>query len=131
MFPALLLSLIAAEPATAVTAAQDDPAVRISINNDRRFVRGDRAKVKVRVEDDGYLLVIHADPDGRVRMLFPLDPTDDSFVRGDHTYEIRGRGDREAFTVDAGSGEGAIYAAVSRDPFRLHRSRPPLRSPRH
>ncbi len=118
MFPVLLLSLIAAEPAATVAAVQDAP-VRISINNDRRFVRGDRARVKVRVEDDGFLLVLQADAEGRIRVLFPLDPDDDSFVRGDRSYEIRGRGDRESFTVDEGSGEGAVYAAVSRDPFRF------------
>ena len=115
MLAALLLSLAAADPA--VVAAQDAP-VRITLNNDRRFVRGDRAKVKVEVENDGYLIVLHADPDGQLRVLFPLDPADDNFVRGDRTYEIRGRGDREAFTVDA-SGEGAIFAAVSASPFRF------------
>ena len=118
MFPVLLLSLIAAEPAATVTAVQDAP-VRITMNNDRRFVRGDRAKVKVRVENDGFLLVLQADAEGRIRVLFPLDPSDDNFVRGDRNYEIRGRGDREAFTVDENSGEGAVYAAVSRDPFRF------------
>jgi hypothetical protein len=135
MFPVLLLSLIAAEPAATVTAVQDAP-VRITMNNDRRFVRGDRAKVKVRVENDGFLLVLQADAEGRIRVLFPLDPSDDNFVRGDRNYEIRGRGDREAFTVDENSGEGAVYAAVSRDPFRFgdyaindHWGRPHRRGP--
>ena len=116
MLPVLLLSLVAADPAA--VAAQDAP-VRITLNNDRRFVRGDRAKVKVEVENDGYLVVLHADPDGQLRVLFPLDPTDDNFVRGDRSYEIRGRGDREAFTVDVSSGEGAIFAALSASPFRF------------
>ncbi|MGE5926836.1 MAG: DUF4384 domain-containing protein, partial [Gemmatimonadota bacterium] len=118
MFSALVLSLLSA-PLAAPAAVQDDPAIRISLNNDRRFEQGDRGNVKVRVEDDGFLVVLHADPDGRVRMLFPLDPDDDNYVRGDRTYEIRGRGDRESFTVDYESGEGAIYAAISRDPFRF------------
>lgn len=118
MFSALVLSLLSA-PLAAPAVAQDDPPIRISLNNDRRFEQGDRGNVKVRVEDDGFLVVLHADPDGRVRMLFPLDPDDDNFVRGDRTYEIRGRGDRESFTVDYESGEGAIYAAISRDPFRF------------
>ncbi|HEU4828968.1 MAG TPA: DUF4384 domain-containing protein [Gemmatimonadales bacterium] len=118
MFSALVLSLLSA-PLAAPAVAQDDPPIRISLNNDRRFEQGDRGHVKVRVEDDGFLVVLHADPDGRVRMLFPLDPDDDNYVRGDRTYEIRGRGDRESFTVDYESGEGAIYAAVSRDPFRF------------
>ncbi|HEX6644588.1 MAG TPA: DUF4384 domain-containing protein [Gemmatimonadales bacterium] len=117
MFSAIVLSLLSVAPPP--VAAQDDPAIRISLNNDRRFEAGDRAHVKVRVENDGFLVVVHADPDGRVRMLFPLDPDDDNFVRGNRTYEIRGRGDRESFSVDYESGEGAVYAAVSRDPFRF------------
>lgn len=118
MFSALVLSLLSA-PLAAPAVAQDDPPIRISLNNDRRFEQGDRGNVKIRVENDGFLVVLHADPDGRVRMLFPLDPDDDNYVRGDRTYDIRGRGDRESFTVDYESGEGAIYAAISRDPFRF------------
>jgi hypothetical protein len=118
MFSALVISLLSA-PLAAPAVVQDDPPIRISLNNDRRFEQGDRGNVKVRVENDGFLVVLHADPDGRVRMLFPLDPDDDNYVRGDRTYEIRGRGDRESFTVDYESGEGAIYAAISRDPFRF------------
>jgi hypothetical protein len=119
MFATVLLSLLAPAPVPAVAVATQDPAIRITINNDRRFERGDHAKVKIRTDDDGFLVVLHADPDGRVRVLFPLDPEDDNYVRGGRTYELRDRGDRESFTVEANSGEGAIYAAVSRDPFRF------------
>ena len=119
MIAAVVFSLLTAGAPPAVAAVQDDPPIRITLNNDRHFRRGDRTKVQVRVDDDGYLLVLHADPDGRVRVLFPLDPSDDNFVRGGRSYEIRGRGDREAFSVDVSSGDGAVYAAISRDPFRF------------
>ena len=124
MITALLLPLLlAAAPNGAVRAdravAGDDPAVQIWINNDRTFVPGDRAKVQVRAREDGYLLVLHVDPDGTLRVLFPLDPNDDNFVRGGKKYEIRGRGDRESFSVDGRSGRGTVYAAVSNDPFRF------------
>jgi hypothetical protein len=119
MFATVLLSLLVPAPAPALAVAAQDPPVRIELNNDRQFVRGERGKVKIRTDDDGFLVVLHADPDGRVRVLFPLDPDDDNYVRGRHTYELRDRGDRETFTVEAGSGQGAIYAAVSRDPFRF------------
>src|SRR5690242_7017934 len=121
MTTALLLSLLAAGtpatgPAPAVRA--DDPAVQIWISNDRRFLPGDRAKVQLRTREDGYLAVFQVEPDGTLRVLFPLDPGDDNFVRGGHKYEIRGRGGREAFTVDDHRGQGTVYAAVSHDPFR-------------
>ena len=115
MLSALLLPLmLAAEPARQV----DDPAVQIWISNDRRFVPGDRAKVHVRAEDDGYLVVLHVDPDGNLRVLFPLDPSDDNFVRGGKRYEVRDRGGREAFDADR-TGRGTVYAAVSKAPFRF------------
>jgi hypothetical protein len=119
MFATVLLSILASAPIAPAMTVSQDPAIRITLNNDRQFVRGEQGKVKIRTDDDGFLLVLHADPDGRIRVLFPLDPTDDNFVRGRHTYELRDRGDRESFTVEAGSGQGAIYAAVSRDPFQF------------
>ena len=115
MFNALLLPLLlAAAPA----GQNDDPAVRLWISNDRRFVPGDRAEVHVRARDDGYLVVLHTDADGHLRVLFPLDPGDDNFVRGGKRYEIHDRGGRDAFETDR-TGRGTVYAAVSRAPFRF------------
>jgi len=109
----------AVAPRTAVVA--DDPPVRISLNSGGYYYQGDRAKVRVRVAEDGYLLVLRADADGRVRVLFPLDPGDDDFVRGGHDFELRGRGDRESFYVDDVRGTGTILAARSATPFRYDR----------
>ncbi len=99
----------------------DDPPVRISLSSDGYYYQGDRAKVRVRVAEDGYLLVLRADVDGRVRVLFPLDPGDDDFVRGGREFELRGRGDRETFFVDDVRGTGTILAARSATPFRYDR----------
>jgi hypothetical protein len=121
MISTLLLPLIfAADSSAPVAAAQlrDDPPIQLWISNDRRFLRGEEAKVQVRTEDDGYLLVFHVDPDGFLRVLFPIDPDKDNFVRGGKKYEVRSRGDREAFEAD-GKGRGTVYAAVSRAPFRF------------
>jgi uncharacterized protein DUF4384 len=93
-----------------------DPPIRVSLNHDY-YRRGERAKVYVQADQDGYLVVLRADADGRVRVLFPLDPGDDNFVRGDREIEIRGRGDREAFSVDDAPGTGAVLAAISHDPL--------------
>jgi hypothetical protein len=122
MISALLLSVaLAGAPADSAPAAvqPDDPAVRIWINNDRRFLAGDDAKVQVKTRDDGYLLVLHVDTEGHLRVLFPLDPRDDDFVRGGRKYEVRGRGGRESFTADSREGRGYVYAAVSPDPFKF------------
>lgn len=115
----LLPFLLAGEPATPAAAVADDPPIRIWISNDARFLRGDRARVHVRAEDDGYLVVLQADTEGHLRVLFPIDPTDDNFVRGGKKYEVEGRGGRDAFDVGDRSGRGTVYAAISRAPFRF------------
>src|SRR6476661_8218335 len=119
MISALIVPLLIGAGPVPTVALQDDPPIRLWINNDRRFLPGDRAKVEVRTRDDGYLLVFHVDPEGHLRVLFPLDPDRDNFVRGGRKYEIRGRGGRESFEVDTKSGKGTVYAAVSRDPLHF------------
>jgi hypothetical protein len=120
MISALLLPLfLAGTPASIGGAPRGDPPIRLWINHDGRFLPGDHAKVQVRTKDDGYLLVLHADPDGQLRVLFPLDPDDDNFVRGGERFDVEGRGGREAVDIDGTAGRGMVYAAVSRDRFRF------------
>jgi hypothetical protein len=107
----LLLSL--------VVSASDDPPVKVWLNHDNYFQRGDKARVNVRLAEDGYVLVLRADAEGRVRVVFPLDPSDDNFVRGHETIEVRGRGDREAFFVDDREGSGLVLVARSTTPFKF------------
>jgi hypothetical protein len=96
----------------------DDPPIRVKLS-DEHFERGDRARVRVRAAEDGYLLVLRADADGRVRVLYPLDPEDDGRIRGGREFEVRSRGDREAFAVDDREGSGSVLAAWSDQPFRF------------
>ena len=103
---ALLLSL---------SAVLQDP-VSVKLNHDQ-FARGDRARVYIQTAQDGYVIVLHADPAGRVRVLFPADPGEDDFVRGGKRQELRGRADRDAFLVDADEGSGMVLAAVTSDGF--------------
>jgi hypothetical protein len=93
-----------------------DPPIRLKLSSDV-FGRGDRARVRVKTAADGYLVVLRADARGRIRVLFPLNPSDSAAVRGGREVEIRGRGDREAFVVDDGEGSGKVLAAVSTSPF--------------
>jgi len=119
----LLVSLVASAPVhsgrAAVAIRSDDPPIKVSLNQDNYFQRGDRARVKIRTAEDGYVVVLRSDAQGRVRVLFPLDPTDDDFVRGGRTIEVRGRGDRESFYVDDSDGSGLVLAARSATPFKF------------
>jgi len=114
----LLLSLAARAPSGAAGTAmrRDDPPVKVWLDQDN-YRRGDKAHVNVKLGEDGYLVVLRADADRRVRVLFPLDPGDDAFVRGGRTIELRGRGDREAFSIDEREGSGLVLAARSVIPF--------------
>ena len=111
MLATLLLATL-----TAVAA----PPITVLLNNDGRYLPGEAVRVSVRAEADGYLLVLHADPDGRLRVLFPLDPTDDAYVKGGRTYDLRTRGDRrDLFIADWNRGSGTILAALSSDPLQV------------
>jgi hypothetical protein len=95
-----------------------DPPIRIKLSDDA-FIRGEQARVRVKTAEDGYLLVLRADGQGHIRVLFPLEPTENGTIRGRKEFEVRGRGDRAAFVVDEGEGSGKVLAARSREPFRF------------
>jgi len=114
----LLLAAPAESPAAATALRSDDPPVKVWLDQDN-YRRGDKAHVNVKLGEDGYLVVLRADADRRVRVLFPLDPGDDAFVRGGRTIELRGRGDREAFSIDEREGSGLVLAARSVTPFKF------------
>src|SRR5712691_152856 len=114
----LLLAAPGPSPAARTAARSDDPPVKVWLDQDN-YRRGDKAHVNVELGEDGYLVVLRADADHRVRVLFPLDPGDDAFVRGGETREIRGRGDREACSIDEREGAGLVLAARSGAPFKF------------
>ncbi len=122
MLLALTLSLVGPAPVSpslltapsALTAYLAPIQVRLS---DDEYMIGERAKVRVKTERDGYLVVLRMDGEGRVRVLFPVDPDDSTTIKGGKDYEVRSRGDRDAFVVDEPRGTGAVLAAVSDQPF--------------
>lgn len=99
----------------------ESPQLRITVNGDGNYRPGERVRVQVESAEDGYLVVFRVDGEGRIRVLFPLDPDLDPFVRGGKRYELRGRGERETFLADDRSGNGLLYAALSRDPLNMGR----------
>jgi Domain of unknown function (DUF4384) len=114
---ALALLLPTTAPAAPVTGI-DDPPIRIKLSHDT-YERGDRARVRVKTAKDGYLLVVRQDANGRIRVLYPLSPDDEGRVQGGKEFEIRSRGDREAFAVDESTGSGTVLAVRSDNPFEF------------
>src|SRR5438045_6310240 len=93
--------------ALALALAVQEP-VRVELNHDQ-YSAGDKARVYVRSAQDGYLVVLHADPAGRVRVLFPVDPGDDDFIRAGKKFEVRSRKDRKSTRLNS-SHLGISYA---------------------
>jgi len=120
MLLALMLSALTADPGSAtVPPTRAVTTVRVSLNKDGYFTLGDQVTVRVSSSEDGYLIVFRATTRGRVRVLFPLDPGLDNFVRGGKTYDVLGRGGKESFRVDDEEGSGVVYAAVSEEPLQF------------
>jgi hypothetical protein len=134
MMHSVLLSLLAAvtlpttaspiAPAPIVASAEHrvrsgDPVIKVWTDWDQ-YSRGDNADVHVRTREDGYLIVMQADVDGRVRVIFPLDPGDDDYVRGGKDFKLVSRSGKGSFYVDGPGGMGMVYAAISAVPFRFN-----------
>lgn len=115
----LLASQPLAIPLAADRAAHSDPPVHVWFNSNGDYTYGERAKVYAKSAEDGYLVVLRADIDGRVKALFPVDPQDDQRIKGGKKYELKGRGGREAFVAEDTIGRGTVLAAYSRTPFRF------------
>ncbi len=84
---------------------------------DDAYAGGQGARVFFRSEVDAYVTVLRVDTDGRVRVLFPLEPWEDNFARGGREYEIQGGYERDAFSIDDYPGVGYIFAVAAADPF--------------
>lgn len=114
----LLLAVTAAEIAPPQLAhAFDGPRVSVWTNREEVVRRGDRVRVFIETDQDAFVTVMRVDTDGRVRVLFPLDPHADNYVRGGRRYEVDGWGHRHAFVADDDPGMGYLFAAASLDPF--------------
>src|ERR1041384_1085732 len=120
----LLAALSVLSPTTAAglpyakAVEASDAPVRLWMNSDRLYREGSKVRVQVDSDIEGYLLVLNYDPDGRVRVLFPLDPRDDAAVHAGRRYEVRDDDGGQAF-IAGGDGTGLIYAAVAQDPWRF------------
>jgi hypothetical protein len=110
--------LASGQPARAASTARGDPpGVRLWTNHGEVYRHAERVQVFFRTERDAYVTVLRVDTDGRVRVLFPLQPGDPNRARGGETYTVPGVDDRDAFVVDDAPGVGYVFAVASQDPF--------------
>src|SRR2546428_2627697 len=114
----LLLAAPAESPAAATAVRSDDPPVKVWLDQEN-YRRGDKAHVNVKLGEDGYLVVLRADADRRVRVLFPLDPGDDAFVRGGRTIRLRRPRARHALSIREAVGSGVAAPPRPRATFKV------------
>jgi hypothetical protein len=132
MYTALTMALVAVAsppaPASATTpnaiitrwvrgSSLERPRVNVWLNRDEVYARGDAARVYFKSDRDAYVTIVRIDTDGRMRILFPIDPWEDNWARGGRTFEVLGRDRDEAFHVDDYPGVGYVFAVASSDPF--------------
>src|SRR6266480_107005 len=119
----LKLGLLTQTPVLSPAGAHAAPTLNVaSVRvwlSDSNYQVGARARVFVNLRDPGYLVVLHADAAGRIRVLYPLSPDEPALAPAAATLEVSGWDDRAAFVVPAGSGGGTIVAVRSRAPLRF------------
>jgi hypothetical protein len=121
LFLPLALNVVIGSPATpSRSRVEKDPPVKVWLSSDGDYLYGQKGKAYARTAEDGYLVVLHADTHGRVRVLFPVDPGNDQSIKGGKKYEIKARGNREALAADD-TGRGVVLAAFSKTPFAVER----------
>ena len=108
-----MLTLLSAVILALTPVAGPQPLISL---NGGDYEPADKVRVIASPQEDGYLVVLRVDADGYVRVLFPIDPDLDQFVRGNKRYEIRGRNDKATFLADQ-YGTGMVFAALGREPF--------------
>jgi len=111
-----LVSPLAATPAL---SQSDTGAPRIEIWTSQRgsYRSGENARAYFRTTVAGYVTILHIDPDGRPRVLFPERPADENSVGAGYQYLVAPSGARYAFAVRNSSGTGYLVGVVSREPF--------------
>src|SRR5215472_10981949 len=59
-----------------------------------RYAPGADGQVRVQIGQDGYLVVLYANPDGHVSIAWPVDPGVSDRVSADTDIEVLSRGNR-------------------------------------
>ena len=121
---AALLGQPAPHPASEATIASwlhgqhhQSSHVSVWMNREDPYARGQSARVYFRSDDDSYVTIVRIDTDGRIRILFPIEPWEDNYARGGKTFEVLGRSRDEAFRIDDEAGVGYVFAIASPDPL--------------
>ncbi|MGA2381993.1 MAG: DUF4384 domain-containing protein [Gemmatimonadales bacterium] len=115
----LALPLLAAPAGAGTTrrAAPVPPGIRLWTSHSDTYHRGEPVRIYFRTERDAYVTIFRVDTDGRLRVLFPREPSEPNLAHGGETYDVAGVDDHDAFYVDDYPGVGYVFGVASQDPF--------------
>lgn len=94
-----------------------DPGVRIWVS-DSLYQVGAGARVYVKLREPGYLMVLHVDALGRIRVLYPATPDNQVALPAGAPFEVNGADSAATFRVGT-RGRGTLLAARSPAPFHF------------
>jgi hypothetical protein len=98
----------------------DQEGPRVSIHAElSSFASSRRVRTTFRLEDDAYVAVGHLGPDGVVRIIFPMDPSDNGLVEGGKTYRLP---EISAGYLDMYRWRNSMYSSMYRSPSAQHDS---------
>jgi len=88
----------------------------VKVDPQGNFHSGDVIRLRIEVNDSGFLYVIHRDPDGIWNPLFPPGNAAEgnNAVKKNETYEIPGAGDRYRWVFDSQPGIEKLFIVLSR-----------------
>ena len=96
--------------------------VRVSVNHeDRVYADGEKMKVTVKSERDGYLYLIYKQADGSTKCLFPNVHESDNRIEGKKAITIPTPKQEFKLTCGPPFGEELLLAVVSERPFAVER----------
>lgn len=112
-----VLTQTAPPPSPSGDGRRGDPGVRIWVS-DTLYQVGAGARVYVKLREPGYLVVLHTDAMGRIRVLYPVAPDDQAVVPAAAPFEVTGSDDGATFRVES-RGRGTLLAVRSAHPFQF------------
>jgi Domain of unknown function (DUF4384) len=119
--PALLFAEAPSLASVNALAQQNQGGVQVWMDGYRDLYQsGDRMRVRVRSERDGYLAVFHIDTNGDVDIVYPRSQYDDGWVEGGRTLYV-GTGGYDYVRSRGGYGMGYFMAVTLDEPLELYR----------
>jgi hypothetical protein len=97
------------------------PPVEIDVWTDRGeravYYADERIRIYFEVSRDAYVVIYDVDTEGKVRLIYPVDPYSDGWVQSGTTYRLPPPGTAWGLTVSGPPGIDYVVAVASTEPF--------------